>query len=143
MLFNPSLTTNKMERLLGKAKTEEEYEKIMTMTDEFSGKLRKFLATAASIKKVAREKKRSMERAKLRATVNRGTKKEKTLKRGKTVYRGTKKGKPRLWPGRCTACIYRFCSLAGGPGHDEKLCTGTDKWLHGAGGPLVKAHYNK
>ena len=82
MLFNPSLTTNKMERLLGKAKTEEEYEKIMTTTGEFSGKLRKFLTTAASIKKVAREKKRSMERAKLRATVNRGTKKEKTVKRG-------------------------------------------------------------
>ena len=71
MLFKPALSVKTMERLLGKAKTEEEYEKIMTMTDEFSGKLRKFLTTAASIKKVAREKKRSMERAKLRATVQR------------------------------------------------------------------------
>ena len=71
MLVKPALSVKTMERMLAKAKSVDDVEKIMSDVDEFGSKMRKYLGAAANIKKVAREKARSMLRAKLRATVQR------------------------------------------------------------------------
>ena len=122
-----------MERMLAKAKSVEDFEKIMSDVDEFGNKMRKFLGAAANVKKVAREKARSLQRTTLRESVYRGAK--------KAVYRGRKKKV--LWPGRCLTCVYRHAEVAGGQKHDVKLCDSTLKWLAGSGGAEVKAYYKK
>ena len=136
MLFKPALSVKTMERMLAKAKSVDDFEKIMSDVDEFGSKMRKYLGAAANIKKVAREKARSMQRTALRESVDRG---KQTAK--KAVYRGRKK--KILWPGKCLACVYRWCQLEGGPKHEEKLCGLTQTWLSGRGGAEVKAYYKK
>ena len=71
MLVKPALPVKTMERMLAKAKSVDDVEKIMSDVDEFGSKMRKYLGAAANIKKVDRERARSMLRAKLRATVQR------------------------------------------------------------------------
>ena len=97
MLFKPALSVKTMERMLAKAKSVDDVEKIMSDVDEFGSKMRKYLGAAANIKKVAREKARSMLRAKLRATVQRDKQKglPKRQRRGKKEKERKKKSKKR------------------------------------------------
>ena len=136
MPFKPAFAVKAMERKLAKAKSAADFEQVMMEVDEFGSTMRKWLGAAANIKKVAREKARSMQRTALRESVDRG---KQTAK--KAVYRGRKK--KILWPGKCLACVYRWCQLEGGPKHEEKLCGRTRTWLSGSGGGEVKAYYEK
>ena len=91
------------------------------------------LLQVAVRRRVLKEQLRSLTRKEVR----------KTMKQGKGEAVGKKKGgkagagRPSRWPGRCRACCYRHLGLAGGPGHERRLCGETKAWLAKQGRRLV------
>ena len=104
------------------------------------------LLQVAGKKRVLKEQLRSLTREEVRKIKKQGKggavgKKKGGKGKGGAVEKKkggkAKAGRPSRWPGRCRACCYRHLGLAGGPGHERRLCGETKAWLAKQGRRLV------